>query len=142
MARDFARERSPAVRSTHRVREGAKALVTVNGRCLLVKERHADGRPFWTLPGGGLEPGEPPSSGLKREFLEELSCRVSVEDSLGGFWYAHTRPDVALTQYVVYRCRLRDSLTVNRNEGILDYCWTRPSDPPSSTVPQVRRFLE
>lgn len=142
MARDLARERSAPARIGRCIREGAKALFAVNGRCLLVKERHADGRPFWTLPGGGLESGESPTAGLRREVLEELCCRVTVGDRIGQYCYAHTRPDVALSQYVVYRCQPRDPPTVNRWEGVLDYCWVNPSDPPPSTVPQVRRMLE
>lgn len=142
MARDLAREHSVPARTTRRVRKGAKALVAVNDHCLLVKERHADGRPFWTLPGGGLEPGESPTAALRREVLEELCCRVTVEDRVGRFWYAHTRTDVALSQYVVYRCRPRDPPSVNRREGVLGYCWARPSDLPPSTVPQLRRLLE
>lgn len=142
VARDLAWEPSAPPRTTRRIREGAKGLVVANGRCLLVKERHADGRPFWTLPGGGLESGESPAPGLRREMLEELCCRVTVDDQVGRYWYAHTRPDVAFSQYVVYSCRPRDPPTVNRQEGVLDYCWARPSDTPSSTVPQVRRLLE
>lgn len=141
MAEDLAREWTP-VRTTGQVREGAKALVAVNGQCLLVKERHADGRLFWTLPGGGLESSESPAVALRREMSEELCCRVTVEERVGQFWYAHTRPDIALSQYVVYRCRPRDPPIVNRREGLLDYSWICPSDPPPSTVPQVQCFLE
>ena len=125
-----------------RVRDGAKALVSVNGRCLLVKEQHADGRPFWTLPGGGLEPGESPPAGLRREIVEELRCRVAVDEPVDEFWYAHTRPDVALSRYVVYGCKLLDGVAVNRHEGLLDVRWVRPANPPAATLPQVRRLLE
>jgi 8-oxo-dGTP diphosphatase len=124
------------------VRDGAKALVSVNGRCLLVKEQHADGRPFWTLPGGGLEPGESPATGLRREIVEELRCRVAVDEPVGGFWYAHTRANLALSRYVVYDCRLLDGVSINRHEGLLDVRWVRPSDPPAATLPQVRGLLE
>jgi len=37
-----------------RRRRGAKALVATDRRVLLIRERHADGTAFWTLPGGGL----------------------------------------------------------------------------------------
>jgi 8-oxo-dGTP pyrophosphatase MutT (NUDIX family) len=141
MARDIARGHPAPSSTTSRVREGAKALIVVSGRCLLVKEHHADGRPFWTLPGGGLESGESPIAGLRREVLEELCCRVTVGDRVGQFWYTHTRPDVALSQYTVYCCRPRARPTVNHREGVLDYRWARPSDLPPSTVPQVRCLL-
>jgi 8-oxo-dGTP diphosphatase len=142
MARDLTRESTAGGRWVPRVREGAKALVSVNGRCLLVKERHADGRPFWTLPGGGLESDEPPTTGLKRELREELSCRVAVDELVGRFWYAHTRADVALSRYVVFDCRLLEGVAVNQHEGLLDYRWVRPSAPPARTLPQVCHLLE
>lgn len=142
MAGDSTRKQPVPTRRRLRVRDGAKALVSVNGRYLLVKERHADGRPFWTLPGGGIEPGESPVTGLKRETIEELCCRVTVGEPVGAFWYAHTRPDVAFSRYVVYDCKLLGPLRANGHEGLLDYRWVRPSDPPAATLPQVRTLLE
>ncbi len=44
----------------YRYRTGAKALVTSAAKVLLVRERHADGQPFWTLPGGGVHSHEAP----------------------------------------------------------------------------------
>jgi len=35
-------------------RRGVKALIERDGAVLLVQERHDDGTPFWTLPGGGV----------------------------------------------------------------------------------------
>lgn len=142
MANDLTQEHWGSPHVTQHVREGVKALIVVSGRCLLIQERHADGRPFWTLPGGGLRPDESPVAGLRREAVEELCCRLSVEDRVGRFWYAHARLDVALSRYEVYSCQPLERPTVNRDEGVFDYCWTRPSDPPQSTVPQVRYLLD
>jgi 8-oxo-dGTP diphosphatase len=135
-------ERTPAADSPlPRVREGVKALVAVGGRVLLVQERHADGQRFWTLPGGGLEPGEPPVAGLKRELREELYCPVAVGDRVAEFWYAHVRPGLALSRYAVFDCRALGQVVPSTQEGVLDYQWSRPSDPPARTVPQVGRLL-
>ncbi len=58
----------------HRVRIGAYAVIINDGRLLLTQLRH--GIPsggLWLLPGGGLDPGESPETGLLREVYEETS---------------------------------------------------------------------
>jgi 8-oxo-dGTP diphosphatase len=62
------------------VRESAKALVTRGENVLIVKERHADGSIFCTLPGGGVEPTESRAAALQRELYEELKSRGTVGD--------------------------------------------------------------
>lgn len=41
----------------------------------------------WTLPGGGLEFGEDPIDGLRREFFEETGIEASIRNPLGVFSY-------------------------------------------------------
>ena len=121
-----------------RRRRGAKALVTSGRRVLLVRERHADGTPFWTLPGGGVEHHECPRAGLARELDEELCCRARVADSRTSFWYAHRSCDSTVTRYTVYDCSLLETPTPNGAEGIEAARWVDPADPPTCTLPQVR----
>jgi ADP-ribose pyrophosphatase YjhB (NUDIX family) len=121
---------------THR--SGAKALVTSGQRVLLVKERHADGSAFWTLPGGGVERHECPREGLKRELVEELHCRSRVGDQVSTFWYAHQSCEATVTRYKIYDCALLATPTPNRTEGIHDARWVDPADSPTGTLPQVR----
>jgi 8-oxo-dGTP pyrophosphatase MutT (NUDIX family) len=56
-------------------RISTKALV-FNGenKILFIKERNG----YWGLPGGGLDYGEEPYDGLKREIKEEMGLEVSV----------------------------------------------------------------
>ncbi|HEV2298737.1 MAG TPA: NUDIX hydrolase [Candidatus Acidoferrales bacterium] len=43
-----------------------------DGRILLIRQyRHAVARQLWELVAGGIEPGEPPLAGAKRELAEE-----------------------------------------------------------------------
>ncbi|KAA9152453.1 NUDIX hydrolase [Microbacterium lushaniae] len=65
------------------MRVAAYAIVTdADDRVLLAhwnEGRHA----AWTLPGGGLEPGEDPEHAARREVLEETGFRVVLDELLG-----------------------------------------------------------
>ena len=65
------------------MRVAAYAVVTdADGRVLLA--HWIDGRrPAWTLPGGGLEPGEDPAHAVRREVREETGFRVAIDELLG-----------------------------------------------------------
>lgn len=124
-----------------RVRESAKALATRGSRTLIVKERHADGSAFWTLPGGGIEPAEYRTAALRRELVEELQCRGTVGDMIDRFWYAHTGRANTVSLWFVY-----DTLVATANpnlaEGVLAKRWARPDELPPNTLPQVRYLVD
>jgi 8-oxo-dGTP diphosphatase len=46
------------------------------GRLLLVNHKK-NGRSYWLIPGGGVEYGETLHQALRREFMEELSLKVT-----------------------------------------------------------------
>ena len=120
-----------------RHRRGAKALVRSDDRVLLVRERHADGSVFWTLPGGGVEPTESLRGGLQRELVEELGCDSVVSDRCGSFQYAHRSKPGVVSTYTVYETWLLDEPTPNVRQGVTDYRWVEPRAPPSGTLPGV-----
>lgn len=65
------------------IRIRAAAIIVENGRILL--EKHGkDGREYWVLPGGGVDPGETLSDGLRRELLEE----IGIETETGALAFA------------------------------------------------------
>lgn len=130
-----------SVRAEWRLRRGAKALVAANGRALLVRERHADGSPFWTLPGGGISQGESLVGGLRRELAEELRCRAVIEDERSWFCYPHSSLAGTVTVYTVFGCSLLTRPRPRPTEGIEACRWVPPTDPPAPTLPQVRRVL-
>lgn len=124
------------------VRESAKALVTRGDDVLIVKERHADGSTFWTLPGGGVEPTETRPAALRRELHEELRCRGTVAQNIARYWYAHTGGSNTVSVWFVYDCALLSPLSPNLKEGILAKRWASPDELPPNTLPQVRYLTE
>lgn len=133
---------TPSAVLTPPLRRGAKAVVTSAERVLLVKERHSDGQPFWTLPGGGLRPHESLSDGLRRELSEELDCDALIGPALCGFWYAHRSAAPRVSVYTVFACHVLEDVKPVRREGIVDVRWVSPTDPPPATLLPVRAVLE
>ena len=62
-------------------------LWDAQGRVLLQKRE--DFR-LWSLPGGGIEPGETPEDAALREVREETGLAITVEHCVGFYW----RPDL------------------------------------------------
>jgi ADP-ribose pyrophosphatase YjhB (NUDIX family) len=120
------------------VRQGSKALLTTSSSVLLVQERHSDGTPFWTLPGGGVRPEESLMAGLRRELAEELDCQVRIEEPSAWFPYRHQGRSDIVSVYTVFDCLLASSITPNPAEGVLDCRWVAPANIPATTLPQVR----
>lgn len=124
-----------------RLRVGAKGLITRQDRVLLVKERHADGAPFWTIPGGGVEATESLSDCLRREIEEEIRSPLVVRRVVDGFVYRHTsRP--ATTVYAVFDATLQTEPDPNPAERIVDSAWRKPRNLPSTTLDPVEHVIQ
>ncbi|MCB1359437.1 MAG: NUDIX domain-containing protein [Maritimibacter sp.] len=80
-----------------------------DGRLLLQRKPGAEG---WSLPAGGIEPGESPEDALRREVLEEIGRAVRTArllDVVGGKAYRHSDPNGDRVEYtvVLFRCTLK-----------------------------------
>lgn len=66
------------------IRIAAYAVITdTQGRMLLPHWRIQGYASGWTLPGGGLDPGEDPADAVVREVEEESGYHIVVDDLLG-----------------------------------------------------------
>jgi 8-oxo-dGTP diphosphatase len=63
-------------RAAYRV--SARLILVEDGRVLLVRHVHPDGRDFWCFPGGGVERGERVAEAARREAREELGIDVEL----------------------------------------------------------------
>ncbi|MET9608583.1 NUDIX hydrolase [Streptomyces sp. NPDC006512] len=82
------------------------AVIVRDGCVLMVRERGKgpsglhDGPEYWTLPGGGMEPGEDPEEAVRREVAEEtglraLEVRYAYEAPYPSGWTSCFRVEVA-----------------------------------------------
>lgn len=84
-----------------------KALIIKNGEVLLV--RHVGNSEVWELPGGRLNKGEDPKSGLAREIEEELGIAIHVGDAIAVDPFLMKRtgePHIA----IVYKAFMKEEL--------------------------------
>jgi 8-oxo-dGTP diphosphatase len=58
-------------------RSRACAAIIKNGLILMVLHQRPE-RSYWTLPGGGIEPGETPEQAAIREVMEEAGMEVRI----------------------------------------------------------------
>ncbi|WP_300343504.1 NUDIX domain-containing protein [Nesterenkonia sp.] len=65
------------------IRIAAYAVITDEAGRMLLPHWRAEGIGGWTLPGGGLDPGEDPADAVVREVFEESGYRCRVVELLG-----------------------------------------------------------
>ena len=68
----------------------------LRGDSILMVQHNENGRTYWTLPGGGVEPGETAAQAAVRETHEETGIVATVVRFLFSEGYAHGTCDCYL----------------------------------------------
>lgn len=109
------------------MRVAAYAIIVDDDDRLLLAHWIEGRRNAWTLPGGGLEPGEDPEKAVRREVREETGYKVVVDELLG----IHSRVIPASrritgaseplhTLRIVYRAHIVGGRLSNETDGSTD----------------------
>ncbi|ORC24504.1 phosphohydrolase [Rothia nasimurium] len=100
-------------------RPAAYALIVQEGRILLSRwvPHLPELQPGWTLPGGGMDPGEQPGQTAVREVFEETGYTVEL-DALLGVHAGYFEPEPGKDRPF---CALRTIYTAHVTGGELTY---------------------
>ena len=84
----------------------AAVIRDLEGRVLLQEKSSGEG---WSLPAGGIEPGESPAEAIRREVGEEVGILVEPQQILGvfggsGFRYVYPNGDTVEYTVILYHC--------------------------------------
>ena len=115
---------------------GVSAIIRdERGRVLLVRSRIHTG---WSLPGGGVDKGEPPAEAALREAREEVGMiRCGPPELVGIF----TRRILWSTNVIALYSLPAAEIAFKPNFEIREICWTDPASPPPATQAGTRRRL-
>ena len=121
-----------------RMRVAAYALITRGegaDREILLPHWKDSGMSGWTLPGGGVEPGEHPADGAVREVKEETGYDVRLTSLLGvdsAVLPSSSQGDELQALRILYRAEITGGeLAVEVDGTTDDVAWHRLSDVPA-----------
>lgn len=109
-------------------RNAAKAFIVKDNKLLLLKRRpndvHKPGA--WDIPGGRLEQGEDPFTGLQRETKEETGLDIEIIKPLDIHYFV--RDDGQQITLLIFLCSLR-SHDVKLSQEHTEYKWVDLKEP-------------
>ncbi|MFE7845539.1 NUDIX hydrolase [Microbacterium sp. NPDC057407] len=125
------------------LRVAAYAVIIDDDDRLLLAHWNEGRRAAWTMPGGGLEPGEDPEHAVRREVREETGYKVAIGQLLGihsrvipaGRRLTPGATEPLHTLRIVYRARVTGGRLRNEIDGSTD----RAEWFPLREVPELQR---
>lgn len=76
------------------------AAILIEDEAVALIERHHNGRHYFVIPGGGVDPGESAEQAALREVLEELGLRVRIVQLVATIFFRGNRQDYFLVERV------------------------------------------
>jgi 8-oxo-dGTP diphosphatase len=109
------------------IRVAAYGVIITDDQILLAHWNEG-GRSGWTLPGGGIDPGEDPSDAVVREIFEETGYAAEVDELLGIHSYVvaadqrldPTRGSALHALRIVYRAHVTGGVLTDEVDGSTD----------------------
>ena len=121
-------------------RVSIKALILdTDGRFLLIKEDNG----FWEFPGGGLDFGEEPADGLRREIHEEMWLEVTFIEPNPSFFFTFVSQKWSMfLANVLYETKVKDFDFTPSSECQEIRFFTIEEARKESLYSNVEKFLE
>ena len=117
---------------------GVRIIVVDDRKVLLVSHWFAPWA--WTLPGGGLDPGEDPEKAAIREVKEETGIEVkSIAGTIGTYTGMISKNEIVI---VYYTGDFEGSLSMVPNLEIMARSWFDIDNLPREISPANRRRIE
>jgi 8-oxo-dGTP diphosphatase len=100
------------------------AVIVRDGSILCAQRGLAGALPgMWEFPGGKIEPGESPREALTREIVEELGCRVRVDEAITSTTHEY---DFGIVNLTTFYCELIEGMPeLSEHEAVV---WLPPAD--------------
>lgn len=109
-----------------KIQQGATSAIVLNDKDEILFLKRSDDDDFqpggWDMPGGGLEYGEKPENGVKREVKEETGLSIDIVKVLAANTYLMNgvhRLDIT------YLCTVKDSSELELSPEHVDYKWIK-----------------
>ena len=116
------------------IRVAAYAVI-VDDRGMLLSHWNEGGYSGWTLPGGGIDPGEDPADAAVREVFEETGFAAELEDLIGVDSHVvpaerriGTKEHSLHALRIVYRAHVTGGALTYELDGSTDYAAWFPLD--------------
>lgn len=118
------------------LRVSAYAVITDEAGRILLPHWSEGGRAGWTMPGGGIDPGEHPADAAVREVHEETGFHVELDGLLGvdsvvfpAAERGHTADRPAQALRIVYRAHVTGGTLRVEEDGSTDgVAWHTPEE--------------